>query len=76
MGDPINGVIFGTILLIVGVSAYIIDDVIDPPTAFTITFCIPPVNGGVVAVILVCVNNVIATGDPPIVNVNGLCAVL
>jgi len=72
----VDGTTFGIILLIVGLSAYIIDDAIDPPTAFIITFCIPPANAGEVAVILVCVNVVIATGDAPIVNVNGLCTVL
>lgn len=72
----VDGTTFGTILLIVGVLVYIIDDAIDPPTAFIITFCIPAANAGVVAIILDCVNDVIATGDAPIVNVNGLCSVL
>ena len=62
----------GTILVMVGLETYVIPDGFDnPPTAVTRNGYVPIVDRGVVAVILVCVNNVIASGDDPNVKDSG-----
>ena len=75
--DPANFTIFGLIFVMVGVSMYVIEDWFDtPPTPVTCNGYVPIVDGGVLAVIIVDVNDVIANGDDPIVKDKGLCAVL
>ena len=73
----VEGTIFGTILVMVGVVTYRIDDWLDtPPTAFTFIWYVPIVDGGTIVDIVVCVNDVIANGDDPIVKDKGVCDVL
>ena len=73
---PDTNKLFGTMLVIVGAFTYIIFDVFDStPNAFTCNAYVFAANDGVVAVILVCVNDDIASGDDPIVNDNGFCTV-
>ena len=51
-GDPFNGVIFGTIVAMVGVSTYVIGSILDDPAGtITATFFIPYVNDGTSVVI-------------------------
>ena len=77
IGDPFNGLIFGNILVMVGVVTYRIFDWLDtPPTAFTFIWYVPIVDGGTIVDIVVCVNDVIANGDDPIVKDKGVCDVL
>ena len=77
MSDPFNGLIFGTILVIVGVATYRIDDWFDtPPTAVTSNWYVPIVDAGTIVDILVCVNDVIASGDDPIFKDSGFWVVL
>ena len=66
MGDPLNGVIFGTILVIVGLSTYVTGDERDDPAGtITITFFVPAVNDG--STVLICdwdVNTVCVVKTP------------
>ena len=75
--EPVNGPILGTILVMIGVVTYRIDDWFDtPPTAVTSSWYVPMVDGGTIVDILVCVNDVIASGDDPIFKDSGFWAVL
>ena len=67
MGNPLNGVIFGTILVIVGLSTYVTGNGRDDPAwTITITFFVPAVNDGTTVLISVVEIMVLAklTGTP------------
>ena len=77
MGNPLNGAILGTILVMIGFVTYVISDGFDnPPTAVTSSWYVPMVDGGTIVDILVCVNDVITSGDDPNVKDSGFWAVL
>ena len=73
---PDINILLGTILVIVGLETYRIGDWFDPtPKELTCIWYVPIVDVGVLAVIIVDVNDNIGNGDDPIVINKGLCAI-